>query len=125
MAMAQLGQGAAGMAALMQMAAVNAPPAAADPELSRTVHIGNLGPLITPDMLRTFFGYVGTVTDCRVAGEGKYAFIEFQDPSAANAALVEKLERVFRDVEQLDKSRKSRTSTELISTAGYDFPKIV
>jgi hypothetical protein len=39
-------------------------------EMQRTLHVGNLSPLITVEQLRTLFSFCGTVVDCRIAGVG-------------------------------------------------------
>ncbi|KAL9644585.1 hypothetical protein ABK040_015324 [Willaertia magna] len=56
----------------------------------RTVHIGNLPSFVGEDDLKSFFSSCGTITAVRLAGDATYerrfAFVEFIEPSQANAA---------------------------------------
>ena len=73
-------------------AAMAAPPTAgaatgATVQMSRSVHVGNLAATVTPDVLRTIFGCLGTIVDLRVGTNGKYCFIDFDAEAAAQAAV--------------------------------------
>ena len=54
---------------------------------SRTIHVGNLSPGATPAVLRQIFECIGGVRDVRVAGDGRYGFVDFHDSGAAEAAV--------------------------------------
>ena len=60
---------------------------AAAVQMSRSVHVGNLAATVTPDVLRTVFGCLGTIVDLRVGTNGKYCFIDFDTEAAAQAAM--------------------------------------
>ena len=50
---------------------------------SKTIHVGNLNAAVTPDVLRQIFSCIGSVVDVRVAGDGRYGFVDFADADAA------------------------------------------
>ena len=54
---------------------------------SRTIHVGNLSPGASPAVLRQIFECIGGVRDVRVAGDGRYGFVDFLDAAAAEAAV--------------------------------------
>ena len=57
-------------------------------ELGRTLHVGNLSPLVTLEQLKQLFSYCGTVVECRIAGDSKqFAFVEFSTGAEAAQAL--------------------------------------
>jgi len=57
-------------------------------ELGRTLHVGNLSPLVSIEQLRQLFAYCGTVLECRIAGDSRqFAFVEFAQGSEAQTAL--------------------------------------
>ena len=57
-------------------------------ELGRTLHVGNLSPLVTLEQLKQLFSYCGTVVECRIAGDSKqFAFLEFATGAEATQAL--------------------------------------
>lgn len=55
--------------------------------LSRTVQVSNLSPALSPEQLKTLFGYFGTVTECKVSDSKLLAHIEYGNPDQAKAAL--------------------------------------
>jgi len=57
-------------------------------ELGRTLHVGNLSPLVTLEQLKQLFSYCGTVVECRIAGDSKqFAFVEFATGAEAAQAM--------------------------------------
>mmetsp|Transcript_9168 Transcript_9168/g.28667 ORF Transcript_9168/g.28667 Transcript_9168/m.28667 type:complete len:393 (-) Transcript_9168:102-1280(-) len=54
---------------------------------SKTIHVGNLSPGVSPAVLRQIFECIGAVVDVRVAGDGRYGFVDFSEADAANAAV--------------------------------------
>ncbi|KAJ8599953.1 hypothetical protein CTAYLR_002833 [Chrysophaeum taylorii] len=55
---------------------------------SRTVHVSNLNATVaTRDVLRQIFECIGPVVEIRMGSDPSYAFVEFSDPSFADAAL--------------------------------------
>ena len=63
-----------------------------DAGAARTVHIGNLDPAITPDMLNQYFGtYCGPVHKIMIRPPsdrgGSYGFLEFVSPTSVDMAL--------------------------------------
>ena len=54
---------------------------------SRTIHVGNLSPGASPAVLRQIFECIGGVRDVRVAGDGRYGFVDFADADAATASV--------------------------------------
>ena len=61
----------AGAAAAAAMTSIPPPSSAPSTEgMSRSVHVGNLGPNVDSEMLRTIFGCLGTITDCRIGANG-------------------------------------------------------
>ena len=54
---------------------------------SKTIHVGNLNAMVTPEVLRQIFGCIGPVVDVRVAGDGRYGFVDFCDSEAASASV--------------------------------------
>ena len=54
---------------------------------SKTIHVGNLNAAVTPDVLRQIFSCIGSVVDVRVAGDGRYGFVDFADADAATASV--------------------------------------
>eukprot|EP01087_Luapelamoeba_hula_P013553 TRINITY_DN386_c0_g1_i2.p1 TRINITY_DN386_c0_g1~~TRINITY_DN386_c0_g1_i2.p1 ORF type:complete len:534 (+),score=100.61 TRINITY_DN386_c0_g1_i2:75-1604(+) len=62
------------------------------PEMvSRTVYVSGVDPELTEDHLIQFFSVCGTVTQCRLCGDGRhptrFAFVEFASVEAATTAL--------------------------------------
>eukprot|EP00307_Rebecca_sp_RCC1486_P012709 CAMPEP_0119431932 /NCGR_PEP_ID=MMETSP1335-20130426/46858_1 /TAXON_ID=259385 /ORGANISM="Chrysoculter rhomboideus, Strain RCC1486" /LENGTH=175 /DNA_ID=CAMNT_0007457743 /DNA_START=1 /DNA_END=525 /DNA_ORIENTATION=- len=60
--------------------------AAANP-YNKTVHIGNLPPACTPDVIRQLFSHFGAIVDVRFGGNAKYAFVDYAEPASAQAAM--------------------------------------
>jgi len=54
---------------------------------NKTVHIGNLPPGATPDVVRQLFSHFGAIVDVRFGGNAKYAFVDYVEPASATAAL--------------------------------------
>lgn len=54
---------------------------------SKTIHVGNLSPGVSPAVLRQIFECIGAVVDVRVAGDGRYGFVDFSEADAANASV--------------------------------------
>mmetsp|Transcript_19518 Transcript_19518/g.60153 ORF Transcript_19518/g.60153 Transcript_19518/m.60153 type:complete len:267 (-) Transcript_19518:165-965(-) len=54
---------------------------------SKTIHVGNLSSGVSPSVLRQIFECIGSVVDVRVAGDGRYGFVDFKEADAANAAV--------------------------------------
>lgn len=71
----------------MMKASDNAP--ARNDEVKRTVYIGNLSSMCTPQLLRTEFSQVGEVVYVKFAGNNdfRYAFIEFANEQQARMAF--------------------------------------
>jgi hypothetical protein len=57
-------------------------------ELGRTLHVGNLSPVVSVEQLKQLFAFVGTVVECRLAGDSKqFAFVEFATAAEAQQAM--------------------------------------
>ena len=56
-------------------------------QMSRSIHVGNLTPNVTDDILRGIFGCLGEITEIRKGVGAKYGFIDFKDAETANTAL--------------------------------------
>jgi len=71
----------------MMQASANAP--ARNDEVKRTVYIGNLSSMCTPQLLRTEFSQIGEVVYVKFAGNNdfRYAFIEFATEQQARMAF--------------------------------------
>jgi hypothetical protein len=54
---------------------------------SKTVHIGNLPPGATPEVVRQLFSHFGAIVDVRFGGNAKYAFVDYVEPASAAAAM--------------------------------------
>jgi len=62
--------------------------ATAAPQLAaKTIHVGNLSPAVSVEVLRQIFGCIGQIVDVRVASDGRYGFVDFAEAEAATAAL--------------------------------------
>lgn len=57
------------------------------PGTNKTVHIGNLPPGATPDVIRQLFSHFGAIVDVRFGGNSKYAFVDYVEPASATAAM--------------------------------------
>lgn len=92
-AMSGLGAGlvdgttAALMAATNPLLAANAFQQQAPLLAQKTIHVGNLSPAVTVEVLRQIFGCIGTIVDVRVASDGRYGFVDFAEAEAATASL--------------------------------------
>ncbi|KAK7230320.1 hypothetical protein SO694_0018007 [Aureococcus anophagefferens] len=53
---------------------------------AKTIYVGKLGGCVAADVLAEIFGCIGPVSDARVDGSGAFAFVEFRDAEAAEAA---------------------------------------
>jgi len=62
-----------------------------NPNLPKTLYVGNLHPEVSESLLLTMFGHMGPVKGCKIIREpgnnDPYAFIEFGNNQAASAAL--------------------------------------
>eukprot|EP00898_Chlorokybus_atmophyticus_P004628 jgi/Chlat1/5166/Chrsp33S05039 len=59
-----------------------------DEELTRTLHVRNLSPLVKLDQLRQLFSFTGAVTDCRITGDNNdMALVVYSKPEEAISAL--------------------------------------
>ncbi|KAJ8600693.1 hypothetical protein CTAYLR_008314 [Chrysophaeum taylorii] len=54
---------------------------------TKTIHVGNLSPSVSVDVLRQIFGCIGQIVDVRVAADGRYGFVDFAESEAATASL--------------------------------------
>ena len=56
----------------------------------KTLYVGNLDTGVTEDLIMAVFNQIGNVKGCKIIrepGNDPYCFVEFQNHSAANAAL--------------------------------------
>jgi RNA recognition motif-containing protein len=64
---------------------------AANPFLDepRALKVRNLSPVVTAEQVRQLFGFGGTVVECNITGAdaAKEAYVEFEKPEEATAAL--------------------------------------
>lgn len=64
---------------------------AANPFLDepRALKVCNLSPAVTAEQVRQLFGFCGTVVECNITGAdaAKEAYVEFEKPEEATAAL--------------------------------------
>jgi arginine/serine-rich splicing factor 12 len=81
--------GAPGAVGVAPGAAATAPAIAPEvaAELQKTLHVGNLAPGVTVEQLRTIFAFCGVVTDCRIANEKAFGFVEYATHEQALAGL--------------------------------------
>lgn len=68
----------------------------------RTLYVGNLDATVSEDLLCTLFCQIGQVKGCKIireTGNDPYAFVEFDNHSAAATALGALNKRVFLNKE--------------------------
>jgi len=65
--------------------------AGCDEAQPRTLYVGNLDPSVTEELILALFGSIGSCKGCKIIhepGNDPYAFVEFSEHSAAQAALM-------------------------------------
>ncbi|XP_029179220.1 nucleolysin TIAR-like [Nylanderia fulva] len=64
----------------------------------RTLYVGNLDRAVSETLLSALFSHIGTVNNCKIIrepGNDPYAFVEYEDHTAASAALTTLNQRLF------------------------------